>query len=714
MELIEGTVGRIIFRDPDGYTVLELTVVGRLLPVTVVGSLAGVQPGETLKVQGTWTRHARFGEQFRAAGFEARVPESEQGLLRYLASGAVAGIGPGLAARLVERFGAELFDVAESQPHRLREVEGIGSKRAASMARALAEQRAIRDVMVFLQGLELGPALAARIYRTMGEQTVSLLKADPYQLVERVDGVGFATADALARRLGVTENSPSRLAAGLLHLVGQARDLGDTVVPKEELVRRVTEFLGCEQLALEAVLDGAIARGLLAERPGPDDVRVGLASLVRSEETLARRLAELGAQPAREVPDALVERCAAVELSGEQRAAVGAAARGSLTVITGGPGTGKTTVVRALVKVLEALGDAVHLCAPTGRAAKRLSEAAERPAGTVHRLLGFGGGRFAFGRTQRLPAGTIVLDEASMLDVPLGRSLVEALSPGSRLVFVGDADQLPSVGPGNVLADLIASAVVPVQRLTVVFRQAASSRIVVGAHRIREGELPEASPAGSHERGDLHIVSVEDPDRAQALILEICCERIPKAFGLDPSRDVQVLSPMHRGSVGTTALNRLLQERLNRTGRGIKRAGDELRVGDKVMQVRNDYERDVFNGDVGWIASLDLEDGDVEVELNGLRVRYRADQLEQLALAYCVSIHKSQGSEYPAVVVPLLTQHYVLLQRNLLYTAVTRAKTLAVLVCSPQALKLAVTRADPSQRRTLLAAVLRDTLSRGR
>jgi exodeoxyribonuclease V alpha subunit len=709
LETLQGTVNRVIFRDPDGYAVLEVSVDGRLLPVTVVGRLIGVEVGERLAAEGQWTTHPRFGRQFKVAQFTALAPTSHEGLLRYLGSGSISGIGPALAARLVERFGAELFEVAEREPRRLIEVDGIGAKRARTIATALAEQRAVREVMVFLQSLGLGPGLSARICRAWGDQSIARVKADPYRLVWEVDGIGFTTADGIAERLGVARDAPSRISAGLLHLTGSATEAGDTVCRREDLLASAATFLGAEAPAVEAALEELLGRDLLAQRRvedlGEAELVVGPSQLVLAEESIARRLGAMLSGPPQPVAQEHL-RDLEEALTGEQRDAVRLALQGPVTVITGGPGTGKTTVLRAVVAAAGSRGEAVHLCAPTGRAAKRLAEATGHPASTIHRLLGFGGGRFEFDHNNRLPPGTVIVDEVSMVDVVLMRYLLQALGDQSTLVLVGDQDQLPSVGPGNVLADLIATRALPVVRLTTVFRQAASSRIVANAHRIREGLLPEPSPSGARGGGEFHFARAEDPQRAQHLVLQICRERIPQAFGLDSVGEVQVLSPMHRGEVGTVALNALLQQQLNPRGRGLKRGRDELRVGDKVMQVRNDYERDVFNGDIGRVVSVDDEQGSAMVEINGVTVVYDTAQLEQLALAYCVSIHKSQGSEYPAVVVPLVTQHYVLLQRNLLYTAVTRARRLVVLVGSERALRLAVDRIDQARRRTLLAGEL--------
>ncbi|MBW2731864.1 MAG: ATP-dependent RecD-like DNA helicase [Deltaproteobacteria bacterium] len=709
MERIEGTVEKVIFARPEeGYAVLSLRVVEQLLPVTVIGNLVGVQPGETMEISGRWEHHRQFGRRFRVDQFAAGAPRDEEGLLRYLQSGVINGIGPQMAERLVAAFGTKLFELTEDDPLILMQVPGIGKKRAKTIARVIAEQREVRDVMVFLQGLGLGPGMAGRIYRAWGKDAEARVRKDPYRLAQEVEGFGFLSADTIAQKLGVDPTSGTRLEAGLLHMLRSSRDEGHTVIGREDLVTHTATFLETDLIEVERALAGVILSRVLEARSSAEgEDLVGLPALVYAEENMARDLHRLGQMGPRNISPKQLDDAAEVSLTEEQRSAVELAARGPVSVITGGPGTGKTTVIRSLVRLLNSIDERCWLCAPTGRAAKRLSEASQAPATTVHRLLGFKGisnegvPLFEHGRKNPLGPGTVILDEASMLDAMLGRRLLEALGM-NRLVLVGDANQLPSVGAGNVLADLIRSDGVPVAELSTIFRQAESSQIVVNAHRIRQGLEPEPSGAGALEEGAFHLVRVDDPQRAQQRVLEVCSERIPRAFGLDPINDVQVISPMHRGDVGTVMLNRELQRRLNPGKGGIERGPEAFRVGDKVMQVRNDHEREVYNGDVGRIVSIDSTGPRLVVKMGEELVRYEPEQLRQLSLAYCISIHKSQGSEYPAVVIPLTTQHYLLLQRNLLYTAITRAKKLVVLVASPQALRIAVERTDSSLRRTRL------------
>ncbi|MDB4965882.1 MAG: helicase RecD/TraA family protein [Myxococcales bacterium] len=712
-ETLEGSVLRVVFTAPDGaFAVLRLKVKGRDEPVAVVGPLADSTEGELLKLEGFWERHSTHGDQFRATRAVVEMPRSKAGVARYLE--ALKGIGPVVAERLVAAFGVDAIEVMEKEPWRAAQVKGVGKRRAERAARDLAAKRQEREVMVFLQGLGVSLAYAARIRKAYGDEALTRVQENPYRLARDVPGIGFVVADRIAQGMGIARDSPLRIQAGVLHVLESLTDDGHVFFPKSELAARAAEALTIDlPRAEEAVVELARDGGAIIEGDAVYPPR-----LHRAEVELAKRIGQLLEAERGPAPSIV----GAEALSEGQKLAIASCGEAGVVVITGGPGTGKTTVVRALVQTWERAGRRVMLAAPTGRAAKRLSEATGRPAQTVHRLLEWGkpqrdgdgrsrGGARPFGRGDDNPLQTelLVVDEASMLDLQLARGLVAAVRPGATLVLVGDVDQLPSVGPGQVLRDVIDSKRVPVARLREVFRQAEGSGIVENAYRILAGEMP----IGSKEpRGDFFVVTADDPERAREMVVRLCKERIPSAFGLDPLRDVQVLSPMHRGAAGTEGLNRALQEALNPSGAAVEIAGAQtrtLRVGDKVMQVRNDYERDVFNGDVGVIAAARRDDDDepiVEVDFDGRRVRYEADSLGELELAYAVSVHKSQGSEYPAVVIPLLMQHYLLLQRNLLYTAVTRGKRLVVLVGSDKAIRRAVGEAEAGGRHTGLRARL--------
>jgi exodeoxyribonuclease V alpha subunit len=710
-DLLEGTVLRVVFTAPDGsFAVLRLESAGREEPVSVVGPLADATPGEHLKMEGHWERHPTHGEQFRATRAVVEIPRTAEGVGRYLEG--LKGIGPMLAERLVAAFGTDAIEVVEKDPWRAGQVRGVGRRRAERAAKDAAAKRQEREVMVFLQGLGVSLAYAARIRKAYGDEAVARVRENPYRLARDVPGIGFVVADRIAQGMGIGRDSPLRIQAGVVHVLESLSEEGHVFSPTDQLIARAAEAL---------TVDGERAQAALAELAREGGVIVeGHAvyspRLHRAEVDLARRLgALLQADRARPPPMVGGER-----LSEGQRRAIAICGEAGVAVITGGPGTGKTTVVRALVQTWEQAGRTVMLAAPTGRAAKRLAEATGRAAQTVHRLLEWGrpsrdmdgfarAGPFGRGDDNPLAAELLVVDEASMLDVQLARGLVTAVRPGATLVLVGDVDQLPSVGPGQVLRDVIASGRVPVARLTEVFRQAEGSGIVENAYRILSGH----TPIGSKDpRGDFFVISAEEPERAREMVVRLCRERIPSAFGFDPLRDVQVLAPMHRGAAGTEGLNRALQAALNPNGEAVSlpgAGGGMLRVGDKVMQVRNDYERDVFNGDVGVIVGARRDDDDdavVDVDFDGRQVRYESEALGELELAYAVSVHKSQGSEYPAVVVPLVMQHYLLLQRNLLYTAVTRGKKLVVLVGSERAIRQAVAEAEASERHTGLRARL--------
>ena len=694
---IEGTLRRVVY-ERDEFVVARLDLATGE-QVTVVGNLQGGRPGETVRLEGEWITHGRFGPQFQIRAATVVPPATSEGVERYLASGAVPGIGPELAKRIVARLGSETLEIVERDPARLGEVEGIGPKRRRQIVDSLRAQRGVREALVFLQGLGLGPGLSARIVRAYGADAVSIVRSEPFRLAREVAGFGFATADRLAGRLGIAADAPQRLQAGVVHVLDQASEDGHVFLPKDGLLEEAGRLLGTDAAS---ALDALTSTGDVVQ----EGEAVFSRALYAAEADLAAQIRRLQAG-ARRHP---VPLRSSHHLSDEQERAVRQAFEGGVICVTGGPGTGKTTLVSSLVASARAAARRVLLAAPTGRAAKRLAEATGAEARTVHRLLEFDGSRFGRGPGRPLEADLLVVDESSMLDVYLARRLLAAVPEGAGVVLVGDADQLPSVGPGAVLADLIASGCVPVARLGQIFRQAALSGIVRNAHRIRHGEMPLPG-----EEGDFFVVHVSDPATIRERVVKICRERIPHAFGLDPLRDVLVISPMHRGEAGVAKLNLALRDALNPAGGPDARAlpssvGAPFRPGDKVMQVRNDYDRDVFNGDIGIVRAVDPQEGRVEVDFDGTVVSYDGEGQGALDLAYAVSVHKAQGGEQAAVVLALATEHYVLLQRNLLYTAITRARRLVVIVGHPRAIARAVENAEAATRHTRLAQRLRALL----
>ena len=733
-ETVEGTVERIVFAGGDGdFTVARLKPKTGGEVVTIVGSLPGVPVGASLRIVGKFENTVRFGAQLRIASYTEVAPATLDGIRRYLGSGLIKGIGPEFASRIVERFGITTLEVLDRDPGRISEVSGIGPARARSIRDAWAGQREIRKVMVFLQGYGVSPAFASRIYRRYGAAAIARVRENPYRLAFDVWGIGFLSADKLAAALGIERESAARLDAGVRHVLEESAGRGDVFVPRERLAREAAGLLGVTEAlagdaigrlarAGEAAIDGKIAaRGLDAGEA------VYETSLYQAEVATAAGLRRLLAAPAPrlrlDVERALAwyEKEARISLAGQQAEAVRRALTGKVVVITGGPGVGKTTIVRGVVSILTRKGLRVGLAAPTGRAAKRLSEATGAPASTLHRLLEWRPHEGGFGRSAERPLDLdlLVVDEASMLDVRLAADLVGALPASACLCLVGDVDQLPSVGPGTVLRDVIASGAVPVVRLTEIFRQAAQSLIVLNAHRIHEGEMPELGAASVAAAGgagagagaagdtrDFFFIEEDDPARAALLIRDLVTVRLPRRYGLDP-HEIQVLSPMHRGDLGAGNINLLLQETLTAGAPALARGARTFRAGDKVMQIRNDYDKEVWNGDIGRVVGVDDGGQALTVRFDERDIEYGLDEIDQLNLAYAATVHKSQGSEYPAVVIPVHTQHYMMLQRNLLYTAVTRGKRLVVLVGSRKALGMAVRNAEIALRCSGLAERLR-------
>ncbi len=728
---LEAVLERITYANQDtGYTVARVATARSSDLLTVVGPLLGAQPGESLRLQGRWASHPQYGRQFQVEAYTTVLPATIQGIRRYLGSGLIKGIGPKMAERIVDQFGPATLEVIEQQPGRLVEVPGLGPKRTAMITAAWEEQRAIKEVMVFLQGVGLSTSLGVRIYKTYRDEAIEVVRREPYRLAGDVWGIGFKTADQLAQRLGIPHDSPQRVKAGLQFALSQAAEDGHCYLPEAELVTKATELLevdlGFTGRCLEELIaeEGVVAEPLptAAVSPGVRDGTgraIWLVPFHRAERALAGGLLRLLDTPgdrlasfqAVDWPVALdwLRRTTGVTLAPEQQAAVRLALTERVAVLTGGPGCGKSYTVRAVVALALAKRAKVLLAAPTGRAAKRLGELAGLEAATLHRLLQLRpGGDAAFDRDHPLDADLVVVDEASMLDVLLANKLVKAIPPGAHLLFVGDVDQLPSVGAGEVLRDLLAAERLPRVRLTKVFRQAQQSGVVTNAHRINAGQ-----PPITHGLNDFFLFPEEDAEQVADLVVEIVANRLPRRFGLNP-REVQVLCPMHRGPAGAGVLNERLQAALTpgREGLAERRFGGRIyRVGDKVMQLRNNYDKGtagVFNGSVGVVTALSLEDSELRVLLDeDEEVAYGFEELDELTHAYAVSIHRSQGSEYPCVVIPPTTSAWLMLQRNLLYTAVTRAKRIVVLVGSRRALAKAVRTQGAGRRYTALTQRLR-------
>lgn len=745
---IEGEVERVTFENREtGFRVVKVAVAGRRDLVTMVGVFPQVAVGAKVRARGTIEIDRQHGEQLRVASVTELAPTTLAGIEKYLGSGLIKGIGERTASRIVEKFGLETLKVLDEQPHRLAEVQGLGRARAESLVKAWQEQRTIRDVMVFLQAHGASPQLATRIFKKYGPKAVSIVSGDPYRLAIDVWGIGFRTADRIAGSLGIAKDSLIRMQAALLQALRDATESGGSCyVVAEDLELRGSRLLAEDAVEaaepspdvlerLREALATLVRSGyVVAERAGtlerarPDALR-GAAiygvEMHATESRLAERLAQLARAEGTHLPGfteaiALFEKDTGTMLADEQRLAVEKAARCPLLVVTGGPGVGKTTIVKAILSVFDRAKLTTRLAAPTGRAAKRMSEATGREAATLHRLLEFDPKTGSFKRDAKKPvdADAIIVDESSMVDVSMADSLVQAVGDGARLVLVGDVDQLPSVGPGSVLRDAIASDIVPCVRLVKIFRQAEQSLIVQNAHRINAGEMPVIPEAGDTS-ADFFVVEKKEAEDARKVILELVTRRIPRRFGLDPVRDVQVLTPMNRGPAGTILLNEELQAALNPSGPSMTRGRTTFRVGDKVMQLRNDYDRNVWNGDVGIVSAISGEDESLVVRYDdgpkseGREVVYDGASLDELVLAYASTIHKSQGSEYPAVVLPLLTSHFVMLSKNLVYTGVTRGKRLVVLVADPRALRLALAQERREERMTKLAERLRSVSCRG-
>ncbi|MDR2391490.1 MAG: ATP-dependent RecD-like DNA helicase [Planctomycetota bacterium] len=713
LERLTGLIERITFHSEEtGFSVLKVKARGFREPVPVIGIMAAVTAGEWLDASGRWALDREHGRQFKAETVRTTRPDTPEGIERYLGSGLIKGIGPHFAKKLVQRFGKDIFDVIENEAWRLETIRGVGEKRRRLINAAWEEQKHVREIMVFLHSHGVGTSRAFRIYKTYGDQSIQTVRENPYRLTQDIWGIGFKTADIIAQSVGIAKDSSLRAKAGVEYVLGRLTEEGHCAYPRDDLIREAEKILVIDSAIVREALEQGVSEGRLVEHSHPGGSLTYLYSLDLAEELLARNLRELaqGRHPcppiAMDKALAWVEKRTGLILAQSQRRAIALALTSKVFVLTGGPGTGKTTIVNGIVKILAAKKIRALLCAPTGRAAKRMSETSGTRAETIHRLLEFdpATGGFKHDREKPLKGNVFIVDEASMLDLPLAHQLIRAIPPSAALILVGDVDQLPSVGPGTVLTDIIESGKFPVCRLTEIFRQAAESLIVTNAHRVNRGVFPEypQGKVADPSRCDFYFIEAETPEECEGIVVKLMADRLREGFGLDPIRDAQVLTPMRRGILGARNLNQVLQKTLNPAAPGIQRYGFTYRTGDKVMQIQNNYEKDTYNGDIGWIRNLDDERREAVIDFDNRSVTYQYDEFDELELSYAVTIHKSQGSEYPCVVMPLHTQHYMMLRRNLLYTGITRGKRLVVLVGNKKALGIALHQAERGKRITTL------------
>ena len=699
--LLRCVVERITYQNPEnGYSVLKVKVKGYNDLVTLVGNLLEVPVGSVLLCRGEWKVDKRYGSQFVAATWEETMPATVYGIEKYLGSGLVKGIGPRFARAIVQRFGTETIDIIETEIERLYEVPNIGRKRVAKIRESWEKQKDIKNVMLFLQGYGVSTAYAAKIYREYGKESIDKVRENPYRLADDIWGIGFKTADGIAAKMGYEKEDPRRCRSGILYTLGQLSDEGHVYAGEDQLVKTAGQLLEAGETAIRDTLAGMLqAEDLILDKDA-----IYLPPFYHAECGTSRRLRDLAESTGRSLFDGLFDPSSltaetGIEYDEVQLAAIRQAVTSKVMVLTGGPGTGKTTTTQGIIAALKKAGLRVLLAAPTGRAAKRMSEATGMEAKTIHRLLEYNP-QDGYKRNDENPleGDALIVDECSMIDILLMNNLLKAVPVGMRLVFVGDIDQLPSVGAGNVLRDIIDSQRIPVVRLVCIFRQAQKSRIVMNAHAINQGRFPDTS---NGRDTDFFFMREDDPERAAETIVRLVKERLPRAYRESPDR-IQVLTPMQRGVVGAANLNLLLQQALNPSGPSLGRGGYTYRQGDRVMQLRNNYAKEVFNGDLGYIREVDTEERMLTVDFDGKKVEYDVTELDELTLAYATTIHKAQGSEYPIVVMPVLMTHFVMLQRNLIYTGITRAKKICVLLGAAKALAYAVRNVSVLKRNTRL------------
>jgi exodeoxyribonuclease V alpha subunit len=696
--LIQGVLERIIYENEEtGFTVAKIKEDKKKELTTIVGKLIGINPGETIKLQGRWVYKKDYGEQFEVKEYKTIVPSTIAGIEKYLGSGLIKGIGPVTSKRIVSHFKLDTLDVIENSPNKLLEVEGVGQKRVSMIKKAWEAQKEIKEVMLFLQSHGVSATYAIKIYKQYGNGAISVVKNDPYRLARDIYGIGFKTADKIAASMGVMKDAPQRIESGIIHVLSELTDEGHTCYPYDELVKESSKILEVHKLLIEAVMEDLGKSEEVVIEENQSNRLVFLKSLHVAETSIARRLKMILSHPrghpvSIDIEKAItwVEDKLGFSLAEEQKEAIRKAIEEKVLVITGGPGVGKTTIINAILKIFSAKRLKVELCAPTGRAAKRMSEATGTPAKTIHRLLEYGPAEGGFKRSQDNPIGTdvIIVDETSMVDVVLMHHLLKAIDRGSSLILVGDIDQLPSVGPGNVLRDIISSEIVPTVKLTEIFRQSRESNIVTNAHLINKGRFPIIR---KDHPTDFHFVEKETPEEVLRTIIELVTIKIPSQLGFDAVDDIQVLTPMNRGVIGAGNLNIKLQKVLDNVKENpLQRGSRTFYVGDKVMQIRNNYDKEVFNGDIGRICKIDREEQEVYIEFDGRSVEYDFSELDEIVLAYAATVHKAQGSEYPCVIMPIHTTHLAMLQRNLIYTGITRAKKLFVMVGTKKAIAISV------------------------
>jgi len=720
---LQGQIERITYtNEENGFTIAKVKVYGKPELITVVGNLIDPMPGEIIKMRGEWTNHPKYGEQFKIIQYKTSVPASVHGIQKYLGSGLIKGIGPIMAKRIVNKFGKQTLEVIEDSIESLYKVNGIGKKRIRMIKKAWDEQKEIRDVMLFLQSHEISSGYATKIFKQYGDQSIAVVKKNPYRLATDIFGIGFVIADSIAKKLGFAKNSELRAEAGILYVLHQLSDDGHVYYPYDLLVKKCRDTLEVDRnILIKALATISYEKRLVIEDLNDrleeyweNNKAVYLAKYHVSETGIANRLKNLINAPKTirkidsEKAIGWVQQRLAITLAKDQKRAIECCLKNKVMVITGGPGTGKTTIISAILKIFSKLNVKIMLAAPTGRAAKRMFEATGYEAKTIHRMLEYSLRKNGFQKNENAPldCDLLIVDETSMIDTILMYHLLKAIPSGAIFILVGDVNQLPSVGAGNVLKDIISSGTVSVVELKEIFRQAKKSLIIMNAHKINMGLIPSLKPS-SEEPNDFYFIEQEDPQEVLKIILEITKERIPKRFDLDPVEDIQVLSPMHKGIAGAENLNVELQKALNPVKDGILRGNKNFRVKDKVMQIRNNYEKEVFNGDLGKIKKIDTENQEMIITFDGRDVFYDFVELDEIVLAYAVSVHKSQGSEYPAVIIPILTQHYMLLQRNLIYTAVTRGKKLVVMVGTKKALAMGIKNNKMEKRYTYLTQRLR-------